>query len=300
MSPSEIDVLVQVIIALIALVALGVSITALRRSRPLLTITVKTVTAISNDGSTARAKAMVTVENGGGADALISQVFLQAVDGSQAFYFSQSPVNIGPRLPHHLNANGGRAIWWYDYAELRRSYQRTIRDDDLVLQACVRVGPKVLRSSRTVTVYRPGQVSRKPKVTDRVKSAVNEFRRPRAQLMNFFNLSDVDVDAGLTPLVARNFGRWWSKPFTVSLVASKDGEEDRVRVPNFDPVRIPRIRPKGVHQVLVPIADDVPEDVSLWWSVTSGPGIGHGVGAMTWSEARGLDATPEQGQTTDG
>lgn len=299
MSPGELDVLVQVIIALIALVALGVSIAALRRSRPLLTIHVKSVTAISNDGSTARAKAMVTVENDGGADALISQVFLQAVDGSQAFYFSQSPVNIGPRLPHQLHANGGRAIWWYDYAELRSSYQRTIRDDDLVLHACVRVGAKVLRSSGTLTVYRPGQVSRKPKVTARIKSAINEFRRPRAQLMNFFNLSDVDVDAGLTPLVARNFGRWWSKPFTVTLVASKDGEEDRVRVPNFDPVRIPRIRPKGVHQVLVPIADDVPEGVSLWWSVTSGPGIGHGVGAMTWSEARGFDA-PEQGQTMDG
>lgn len=299
MSPSELDVLVQGVIALIALVALGVSIAALHRSRPRLTISVKTVTAISDDGSPARPMTVVTVENSGGADAVISQVILRAVDGSMAIHFPQ-PAGIGPRLPRRLEANGGRAIWWFDYAELRRSYQRTIRDEDLVLKACVRVGTKVLQSRGTVTVWRPGQGGIKLKLTDRIRSVVSDFRRPRAQLMGFFDASDVDLDAGLTPLVTRNFGWWWSKPFTVSLVAIREGERDCERVPDFNPVRIPGIRPKGTYQVLVPITHDVPPGVSLVWSVTAGPGIGNGVGATTWSEAREIRAVLEQGQSDNG
>lgn len=281
MSP---DALIQAVIALIALAALAVSIAAFRRSSPRLTIRTSTPLVFYSEG--ARGMAVVEVENNGGADAIIGQVFLRAVDGSTAFYFSPSEKDDGPSLPHRLDANGGRASWAFDYTELRRSYNRTIRDDELVLQACVRVGARVHRGTRPISVARPGEASTRSRRADRIRAAVRDFLHPRTQLMGVTDISAIDLDVGKVPLAAQNFGRRWSRPFTATLVASKEGEEDQVRVPNVEQARFPRIRPQCAHQLMVPLVDDPPSGVSLWWSVTSGPGIGNGVEATTWTRAR--------------
>lgn len=280
----SLDAVIQAVIGLIAFAALIVSIAAFRRSAPRLTIWSSTPIVLYDEGS--RAMTLVEITNDGGADVIISQVFLRAVDGSAAFYFKQSGKDVGPKLPHRLDANGGRSTWAFDYSELRRSYDRTVRDNQLVLKACIRVGARVQRGRQSIYIARPGSVGEGSSRVDRMRVVIREFVRPRTQLMGMIDVSAIDLGAGKVPLMARNFGRWWSRPFTATLIASKEGEEVQERVPKIEQARFPRIRPRGAHQLMVPLVNDPSPGISLWWSVTSGPGIGNGVAATTWTQAR--------------
>lgn len=278
------DALIQAVIALISLVALVVSVAALRRSSPRLSVRVSTPLIMYSEGT--RAMALVELVNNGGADAIIGRVSLATADGSAGFHFRSSDQDVGPSLPHRLEAHGGRGTWAFDYNQLRQSYITTVRDGDLVLRASVVVGSRVYRSRRSISVARPGETGTQPTRWARLQSTVGGFRHPRTQLLGWTDISSIDLEAGRTPLAARNFGWRWGRPFTATLVATKERSGAQERVPNVEQVRFPRIRPRSEYRVMVPLADDPPLGVSLWWSITSGPGVGGGVGAMTWSEAR--------------
>jgi len=230
--------------------------------------------------------ALVEVVNNGGADAIVGRVLLRATDGSAGFSFMDSDKDDGPSMPHRLEANGGRASWAFDYNELRRHYTTTVRDEDLVLKAIVRVGSREHRSQGSLWVARPDQTGRRPTPAQRARTAVSALLHPYVQLMGRTDLSALDLDAGTVPLSARNFGWRWSRPFTATLIAHNDSNGEQSQVPNIEQARFPWIGPQREYRIMVPLAEDPPSDVSLWWSITSGPGIGNGVGAMTWSRAR--------------
>lgn len=290
MSKDVVDVVIQAVMALMTIAALVVSIVAIRRSSPRLVVTADKANVLFGPPIGARPMVCVGTVNNGGAAAYISDVFLLGTDGSGSFHFSES-MGRGPKLPHRLEAHGGSAGWMFDYAELRRSYDRTPRDEVLMVVACVRLGARTLRAKSRIAVNQPGAAAVERTMRERLMDEYRSWRAPRVQFSPWETTSLIDLDLGTAPLAAQNDGRWWSKPFTVTLVAEKDGGIGRERVPGVQQVRFPRIAPSRVHEETVSLVDDPPQGTTLWWQVTAGRGIGNGVAATTWSRARKLKAS---------
>lgn len=296
MSRDVIDIVIQAVIAVMAIAALVVSIVAIRRGSPRLLVTAATPMVLFGPPIGSRPMVCVDVVNHGGAAAYIGDVFLLGTDGSASFHFSES-IGKGPELPHRLEAHGGRASWMFDYAELRQTYARTQRDDTLTVIPCVRVGARTHRAKGRIAINRPGDAAAMRTMRERLLDEYRRWRRPYVQFSLQVTPSHIDLDLGTAPLAARNYGKWWSRPFTATLVAEKDGDPRRDRVPGVQQVRFPRIPPSRVHEEIVFIVDDPPAGTTFWWLVTAGPGIGNGVGAMTWSRARELKASQDGGDT---
>lgn len=292
MSPDVLDLLIQAVIALMSLAAFVVSIVAIRRTGPRLRIRASTGVVVFETGDPPfRTMILVEVTNNGGSEAIVGQVTLQSADGPDNFAFVPSPTHRGPALPYRLDANGGRATWMFDYAELRKIYETTLRDEELVLRPFLRIGAKVLRSRSRVVVNRPDDPTSKFTLRQKVNRFIRDWTHPRVQLSMMIRVPAIDLDRGLAPLAAENYGRWWSRPFTVTLVTQRQGSDTLERVDDVDQVRFPRIPPRRSRQVLVPLLDDPAPDEELKWVVTAGPGLGASRSALTWENARTYKAS---------
>lgn len=282
-SKEEIDVLIRAATALLALAALLVSILAFRRGGPKLSVTATRTTVLFDEPPDSRYMVFVQVKNDGGASAQVGRVLLRNTDGNETFHFSKS-TGVGPSLPHTLESHGGIANWMFDYNELQQSYVRAPRDDELVLRAHVVVGSRTYRAPTRIVVVPPGVYSRAQSLRERLSL------RPRVQFDSWFAPGDIDLDGGTVTLTASNYGRWWSKPFTVTLLSESEDPFHRTPVPGVPKIRFPRIAPRRDHKTRVSLLEDPSEGTVLRWAVTSGPGLGSGPAAMTWAHARDIAA----------
>lgn len=271
---------------LISLTALALSILAFRRGLPKLRIEATTATVVDAPNGP-QAMVIVKVVNDGGALAQISAVFLDAVDGSLREY----PGELGerPRMPYKLAANGGLAVWRFDYAQLRQRERGQVRDRPLRVRATVQVGSHLHRQKGQIRVAPLGSTTHPRSRRERTVAWFRSWAHPGVALYPFATASDFDLVKGTGPLTLINAGRGVTRPYKLTLtVQHTDGLRDRV--PGLDPVQIHRIWPGRQITLRVPLvnAPSSVEGDSFWWSTTSGRGIGCGYGAHTRADAEDL------------
>lgn len=273
--------LLAVLAVVISLAAFGFSIVAFRRGLPKLRIEAGKAMVFEPQGDP-RGVIVVRVANNGGSSAHISGVTLNATDGSHREY----PMRVGggPSMPHELAANGGRASWFFDHAQLRQHARDQVRDEPLRVRATVQVGSNHRRQRGRIDIAPAGSTADHRSLNGRLLAWIRSWTHPGVGLYPF--ASDFDLINRTGTLTLLNAGRGFTRPSKLTLtVQHADGHRDRVV--GYDPVRVPRIWPRSQITLRVPLVNppDVGDGDTFTWSSTRGKGIGGGYGATTYAEA---------------
>jgi hypothetical protein len=269
---------------LISCAALAFSIVAFLRGLPIIRIDAKLATVFGGDCG-GRPMIVVEVVNDGGAAAQVSNVFLDAVDGSLREYPGE--LGRGPSVPCALAANGGHAVWWFDYDHLRQRAQDQVRDEPLQVRATVKVGSHLRRQRDQVSITPRGSTTHHSSRRERNAARFRSWTHPGVVLYPpFSTASDFDLVNRTEILGLYNTGRGVVRPRKLTLtVRHVDGSRDRVS--GVAPVQIPRIWPRRHIALRVPLVDapEPTEGDTYMWSTTSGKAIGSGYGATTVARA---------------
>lgn len=274
----------------LGIVALVVSIVALRRERPRLEVSTSVATVVDLGG---RSMVFVRVTNKGAAEAPISGI---GVTGRDTWRRQDG----GPPLPHILAAHGGTASWLIDYGALRQQLGAHPWESDRV-KGWAQVGDKTVKSRQSVRVIPfGGNAGRKMSWRRDFRWKWDRLVKP--QPAPFPGLDPVEIDAAKHTYRMRvsNLGGGIALGVVVYLTDTDEhGVANYVREVGQIPVGcLLRGRSRSVS---LPIVPDAPPDHHLtWWAATRGHRGGQGVGALTESRAAAILAAraPDQAPST--
>ena len=235
---------------------------AVRRQRPSLSVTANTgLVLMSPDTGVLQPAVVVEVANDGGADAQINGVSLS---GGQLV---GQPLK-GPKRPTVLRAHGGKAIWVFDFADLRAQLDEQVRTQlvqDLSprkVQATVRTGSRVLAPDAAAIFVRPsgthGSLDTDPagKRYRRLLSWWRAWTRPgHAMIDPILAFTYEDVEAREVKVVVSNRYRRRAAPRSYLVLTVKHADGTRELVSGQPPIPVPRVPGLGSVKVGVPMID---------------------------------------------
>lgn len=266
--------------ALLSLAALAVSIIALRRSGPRVTVTLSTSILIGEVDSKwhDQSAAIIDVSNDGARAVMLQSVELHSRAGSIR---GETVGDSSP--PYTLEAHGGRMRWLVLRDDLRRVARRDGGDKQVEFRAVARSGRRSFRSrmSEAVHPHEPEQLAtRREGPREYARRRIANWLTPSIQATFVTNLADIDLSNGRTVVTIRNFGGGLSRRATLELLEEVNGEHRRV----LEPIPIPNLWRGRSARISVPLVE---RDGLTWWIRRKGH-IQTGSGAMTQAQASDL------------
>jgi hypothetical protein len=241
------------------LIAIAISLSTYWHGRPHLKLTVGTglVFGLPTEGEMC-ACVTVTIANNGGAEVRVSDVNLI---GSGLLV---GKLIRGPKMPVEVKARGGRANWFFDYADMAQQLSdraaMSLADgiEPVAVRASYRIGARV-RSPRSAVAYinPPHATSSRHRTTLRHRAIgwCRSWSRPVPTLDAFALLKRDRFGARIQTLnVSNRFRRAAPSSELVLVVKHPDGKREVVA--HYKSVPVPRIRGKRSIEVDVSFVDD--------------------------------------------
>lgn len=270
----------------ISLVALLLSVVAIRRSRPRVTVHMDSALMLGAGSKwNGRSVITVTVINDGPVPVHFQRVYLRSAVGA---VYGESAPQTQP-LPSALPAFGGVGTWYFDRAKVTREAHRDEGADYVEFEAIAESGGKKHRSTSLVVFRSQGAGHVRPRgnrVRSRLKKIMHSLCKPSLSVSNLYH--DVDLEAGTATLLVHNRGGGISGPATLELM--KDGEDDPLAKVSVGPkAAVPRIPRRKTRMVPVPLVEE--DDLTWWLRIRGYASVG--VGALTRQDAKGRTADPD-------
>lgn len=269
---------------IVAIVAIGLSATALKRSGPHVRVQLKSAIMMGQGPSrwNGRSAVIVTVTNNGSSPVRIQRVSLSSVSGGVA----GEPAPGTPALPCSIEAHGGSGVWLFDRQDLRETAAHNAGEEEVSFRATVLSGSVKYTSKQVETVH-PDEPAKQPRKKlgrmERMCIRLSALVRPHVQPINAVVVDGIHFEKNTYELCIRNFGGGFARGATLELLSDEESGRRKRIAP---PIKVPTLWRRRSVLLTVPLQE---QEGLTWWIRYQGR-LMSGVGAMTRAEASRLVA----------